>query len=62
MNKDVLFGIVPIDETVTALDVEPFHCSADFGGDDLLLGLNGGFMIVILVVGHCSRMMENVSW
>lgn len=30
MDKYVFFGVVTIDEAVTAFNVEPFHCSRYF--------------------------------
>merc|ERR1719458_2507946 len=36
MDEDIFLRIIPIDETVTRLDVEPFHGSRDLGGYHLL--------------------------
>lgn len=39
MDEHVFLGVVPVDEAVPRLDVEPLDGAADFGGDDLLGGL-----------------------
>jgi len=39
VNKDIFLGVVPVDESVSRLDVEPFHRAAHLGGDHLLYRL-----------------------
>ena len=29
VNKDILLGVIPVDESVTIPDVEPFDCAQD---------------------------------
>merc|ERR1719220_234059 len=36
VNKDIFLGVVPVDESISRLDVEPFHRAAHLGGDHLL--------------------------
>ena len=36
MDKDVLLGVVSVDEAIAALDVEPLDSARDLAGDDLL--------------------------
>jgi len=60
MDKDVLLGIGSVDETISALDVEPFHNSRhfrryDFFGDvvgSLILGVLGSRVMLLVRVSH----------
>jgi len=55
MYEDVFFGIVAVDESVTALHVEPLDCASDFGCDNFLLGLCASilrFVILHLSIRH----------
>jgi len=36
MDKYVFLGVIPVDESVSRFDVEPFDGASDFGSDDLL--------------------------
>jgi len=36
MDKDVLLGVIPVDEPVAAFHVEPFDGTGDFCSDDFL--------------------------
>jgi hypothetical protein len=35
VDKDVLLGVVAVDEAVAGLDVKPLHGASNFAGDDL---------------------------
>ena len=35
VNEHILLGVVPVDEAVSRLDVEPLHGSSHFGGNNL---------------------------
>lgn len=61
MDKHVLLGVIPVDESVSRLDVEPLDCSADFGGDHFL-----GFLLLhlfpsLLLVWLDLRVCHDVS-
>jgi len=49
MNEDVFFGIGPVDKSVTALDVEPFHYTGHLGRNDFLLSSFELFCGLLLV-------------
>ena len=57
VDEHVLLGVVPVNEAVAALHVEPPYHSADLGGDDLFLLLldlfepAGGFNLGMSLVG-----------
>jgi len=36
VNEYVFLGVIPVDEAVTRLDIEPLDCSAHSGGNNLL--------------------------
>jgi hypothetical protein len=36
MNENVLLIVVTVDEAIAAFDVEPFHSTSNFAGDDFL--------------------------
>lgn len=36
VHEDILFGVVPVDEAIAALYIEPLDGAGDFGGDDFL--------------------------
>lgn len=48
MDENVLLGVVPVDKTITRLDIEPLNGAGDLGGDDLLLD---GVVLVAVGVG-----------
>ena len=50
VDKHVLLGVIPVDESISRLDVEPFDCSADFGGDHFLWFLLLHFFPSLLLV------------
>ena len=50
VNKDILFGVVPVDKAVARLDVEPLNGSRHFGCDDFLLLLHLLLFLTSLVV------------
>jgi hypothetical protein len=39
VNKDIFLGVISVDESISRLDVEPFHRAAHLGGDHLLYRL-----------------------
>ena len=44
MDKDVFLGVIPVDEPIAGLDVEPLDGAGDFGGNHLL-----GYLLHLLV-------------
>jgi len=48
VDENVLLGVVPVDKTITRLDIEPLNGAGDLGGDDLLLD---GVVLVAVGVG-----------
>jgi len=50
VNEHIFLGVVPVDEAVARLDVEPLDGSRHFGGNDFLLLLHLLLFLTSLVV------------
>lgn len=50
VHKDILSGVVAVDEAVAALHVEPLDGAGDFGGDDFLGGRSGLALLSLQLV------------
>jgi len=48
VDKHVLLGVVPVDKSISGLDIEPLNGAGDLGGDDLLFD---GVVLVAVDVG-----------
>jgi len=48
VDENVLLGVVPVDKTISGLDIEPLNGAGDLGGDDLLFD---GVVLVAVGVG-----------
>jgi hypothetical protein len=54
MNKDVLLVVITIDETVAALNIEPFDSASYLGSNNFLLNWSGFFLLSLnLGIGWC---------
>jgi len=66
MDKYIFFSVIPVDETISGLDVEPLDSAANFGGDHLLgwLLLDGFVISSLLLCGLDLRVSHdgNVVW
>jgi hypothetical protein len=51
MDKNIFFGVISVNEAISALDVEPFYTAGDFSCDDFLFGHRSLFRLVFWV-GH----------
>ena len=62
VNEHILLGVVPVDEAIARLNVEPLDGAAHFGGNDLLgwLLLDGLVISSLLLCGLDLRVSHDV--
>jgi len=48
VDKHVLLGVVPVDKSISGLDIEPLNGAGDLGSDDLLFD---GVVLIAVDIG-----------
>ena len=60
VDEYVFLGVIPVDEAVTRLDIEPLHCPAHSGGNNLLRCLLLLLLSSLLLYGLVLRVGHDV--